>query len=104
MSSPSQSQGELSQALLVLLRYLEDKGQIPRLGDFIIIAMLEGLINNYTDIKIHIDWERLVKLSANAPAINQPLWLSALEKLSRLGAQTQIITELSQRKKLEKLL
>ena len=100
----SQSQGELSQALLVLLKYLEDKGQIPRLGDFIIISVIQGLINNYTGIKVKIDWEKLVKLSANAPAVSSPLWLSALEKLSRLGAQTQIITELSQRKKLEKLI
>jgi len=100
----SQSQGELSQALTVLLKYLEDKGQIPRLGDFILIALIEGLLNNYTDIKIRIDWERLVKLSANAPTLSSPLWLSALEKLSKLGAQTQVITEISQRKKLEKVI
>jgi len=100
----SQSQGELSQALLVLLQYLNNKGQIPHLGDFIIISVIEALINNYTDVRVHIDWENIVKLSVNAPAVSTPLWLQALEKLSRLGAQTQIITELSQRKKLEKLI
>jgi len=99
-----QGQGELSQALLVLLQYLSDKGQIPHLGDFIIINVIEALINNYTDVRVRIDWENIVKLSVNAPAVSTPLWLQALEKLSRLGAQTQIITELSQRKKLEKLI
>jgi len=96
-------QGELSQALMVLLRYLEGKGQIPKLGDFILINVIQGLINNYTGIKVKIDWEKLVSLSANAPATTNPLWILALDKLSKLGAQTQIITELSQRKKLEKL-
>jgi len=98
------SQGELSQALETLLKYLADKGQIPTLGDFILINILAGLINNYTGIKVRIDWDKLVKLSSNAPAISNPLWMLALEKLSRLGAQTQIITELSQRKKLEKVM
>jgi hypothetical protein len=98
------SQGELSQALLVLLQYLEGKGQIPRLGDFILISVIAGLINNYTGIRVMINWDKLVKLSVNAPAVSTPLWLGALEKLSRLGAQTQIITELSQRKKLDKII
>lgn len=98
------NQGELSQALSVLLHYLKDKGQIPRLGDFILINMIAGLINNYTGIRVRINWDKLVMLSANAPAISTPLWLSALDKLSKLGATTNIITELSQRKKLDKVI
>jgi hypothetical protein len=99
------SYGELSQALNTLIKYLEKKGQLPDLQNFIVIAILESLINTYTNIKVHINWDRLVELSINSPLhYNPPLWLLALEKLSRLGAQTQIITELSQRKKLEKVI
>jgi hypothetical protein len=101
----SSSYGELSQALMVLLKYLEHKGQIPNLQDFIVINVLEGLINNYTNIRIHINWDKLVELSINAPRESlPPLWLEALERLARISAQTQIITELNQRKKLERVI
>lgn len=97
--------GELSQALNTLIKYLETKGQLPDLQNFMVINIILSLINSYTDIKISIDWERLVELSVNAPPQNQPpLWLQALDKLSKLGAQTQIITEVSQRKKLERVI
>jgi len=97
--------GELSQALNTLIKYLEKKGQLPELQTFIIIAIIESLINTYTDIKVKINWDKLVELSINSPLhYNPPLWLLALDKLSKLGAQTNIITELSQRKKLEKVL
>lgn len=96
--------GELSQALNTLIKYLEGKGQLPDLQNFILINIIQSLINSYTDIKISIDWERLVELSVNAPPHNQaPLWIQALDRLSKLGAQTQIITELSQKKKLERV-
>jgi hypothetical protein len=91
---------ELSQALSTLLKYLERKGQLPQLSEFIILLMIQGLINNYTDIKLHVDWDKLVSLSVNSPMLRQPLWLLALEKLTRLGAQTNIVTELQQRKPL----
>lgn len=97
------SLGELSQALQTLIKYLEDKGQLPDLQNFIVINIILSLINSYTDIKISINWEKLVKYSVNAPPQAQTLWLMALEKLSKLGAQTQIITEVSQRKKLERV-
>jgi hypothetical protein len=101
----STSTGELSQALNTLIKYLERKGQLPELQTFIIIAIIESLINTYTDIKVKIDWDKLVELSVNAPLqYSPPLWLHALDKLSKLGAQTNIITELSQRKKLEKVI
>lgn len=99
----NKSLGELSQALQTLIKYLEDKGQLPDLQNFIVINIILSLINSYTDIKISIDWEKLVKYSVNAPPQSQTLWLMALEKLSKLGAQTQIITEVSQRKKLERV-
>ena len=101
----SSSYGELSQALNTLIKYLERKGQLPDLQNFIVIAILESLINTYTNIKVRINWDRLVELSINSPLhYNLPLWLHALDKLSKIGAQTQIITELSQRKKLEKVI
>jgi len=97
--------GELSQALETLIRYLNKKGQLPNLQTFILISIIQSLINAYTDIKVKVNWDKLVELSVNSPLqYHPPLWLSALEKLSKLGAQTQIITELSQRKKLERIL
>jgi len=97
--------GELSQALSVLLKYLEKKGQIPDLQDFIVVNILQTLINSYTNIKISINWDKLVELSVNAPRqIYPPLWIEALEKLTHIGAQTQIITEIAQRKKLERVI
>jgi len=95
--------GELSQALETLIKYLNRKGQLPNLQTFILISVIQSLINAYTDIKVRINWDKLVELSVNSPLQYPPLWLSALEKLSRLGAHTQIITELSQRKKLERI-
>jgi hypothetical protein len=94
---------ELSQALSTLLRYLENKGQLPQLSEFIILLMIQGLINNYTDIKLHVNWDKLVSLSVNSPPLRQPLWLHALERLTKLEAQTNIVTEIAQRKPLIKL-
>jgi hypothetical protein len=97
--------GELSQALSTLIKYMEKKGQLPDLQSLIVIDILKALINNYTDVKVHINWDKLVELSVNAPRQTlPPLWLEALEKLTKIGAQTQIITELSQRKKLERVI
>lgn len=101
----TKSIGELSQALNTLIKYLERKGQLPDLQNFMVISIIQSLINSYTDIKITINWEKLVELSVNAPPQSQPpLWLQALDKLSKLGAQTQIITEVSQKKKLERVI
>lgn len=99
------SYGELSQALNTLIRYLEKKGQIPDIQSLLIISILTALINSYTNIRVTINWDKLIELSVNAPRVyNPPLWLEALDKLTKIGAQTQIITELSQRKKLEKVI
>jgi hypothetical protein len=99
------SYGELSQALNTLIRYLERKGQLPDVQSLIVISVLTALINNYTNVKVSINWDKLVELSVNAPRLhNPPLWIEALDKLTKLGAQTQIITELSQRKKLERVI
>jgi hypothetical protein len=95
--------GELSQALQTLIEYLNKKGQLPSLQNFILISVVESLLNAYTDIKVKINWDKLVELSINSPAVSSPLWLLALDKLARLGATTNIITELSQRKKLERV-
>jgi hypothetical protein len=101
----STSYGELSQALNVLVKYLENKGQLPDLQNFVVIAIIEALINSYTNIRVYINWDKLVQLSVNSPLqLYPPLWLFALDKLSKIGAQTNIITELSQRKKLEKVI
>jgi hypothetical protein len=96
----SQYQGELAQALSLAFRFLENKGQIPVLREFIMLMIIEYLINNYTANKIRINWSEIVKLSINAPALADPLWLKALREISRLGAQTNIVTELQQRKPL----
>jgi hypothetical protein len=96
--------GELSQALNTLIKYLENKGQLPDIQSFVIISIIEALINSYTNIKVRINWDKLVQLSVNSPLTQSPpLWLYALDKLSKIGAQTNIITELSQRKKLERV-
>jgi len=101
----STSYGELSQALNTLIRYMEKKGQLPDLQSLIVISVLSALINSYTNVRVSINWDKLVELSVNAPRLyNPPLWVEALERLTRLGAQTQIITELSQRKKLERVI
>jgi hypothetical protein len=92
--------GELSQALETLLKYMHKKGQLPSLQNFILINIVESLLNAYTDIKVKINWDKLVELSINSPPFQLPLWVYALDKLSKIGAQTNIITELAQRKPL----
>jgi hypothetical protein len=79
---------------------MSDKGQIPALREFLILNIIQYLINSYTSAKIKIDWDKIVKLSINAPSLVDPLWLRALREIARLGAQTNIVTELSQRKPL----
>jgi len=97
--------GELSQALNTLIKYLERKGQLPDLQSLIVISILSALINSYTNVRVSINWDKLVELSVNAPRLHSPpLWVEALDKLTKIGAQTQIITELSQRKKLERVI
>lgn len=98
--STTQYVGELSRALETLVRFLENKGQLPNLADFLTLIIVESILNKYTRIKLHIDWEKLVALSINSPTYRKPLWLEALAQLSKLGATTNIITEVSQRKKL----
>jgi hypothetical protein len=92
--------GELSQALTILLKeYIKDKGQLPHLNSFILILILQSIINTYTSIRVIIDWDKLVSLSANSPALFDPLWLKALREIAKLGSTTNIITELHQKKK-----
>jgi hypothetical protein len=92
-------QGELSQALIILRDYIMNKGQLPHLNLFILILLLQSIINTYTSIKVKIDWDKLVSLSANSPALYEPLWLKALRELTRIGTTTNIITELHQKKR-----
>jgi hypothetical protein len=96
--------GELSQALETLIKYLNKKGQLPALQNFVLISIIQSLLNAYTDMKVRINWDKLIELSSNSPLVQAPLWLHALDKLSKLGAQTNIVTELSQRKKLERVI
>jgi hypothetical protein len=95
-----QAYGELAQALTIIFSFMSDKGQIPALREFLILNIIQYLINSYTSAKITIDWDKIVKLSINAPSLTDPLWLRALREIARLGAQTNIITELAQRKPL----
>jgi hypothetical protein len=84
---------------------MEKKGQLPDLQSLIVISILTALINNYTNVKVSINWDKLIELSVNAPRLHSPpLWVEALDKLTKIGAQTQIVTELSQRKKLERVI
>ena len=92
--------GELAQALSIIFTFMSDKGQIPALREFLILNIIQYLINAYTSAKIKIDWDKIVRLSINAPSLVDPLWLRALREVARLGAQTNIITELAQRKPL----
>jgi hypothetical protein len=95
--------GELSQALTILREYIANKGQLPHLNSFILILILQSIINTYTSIRVNIDWEKLVSLSSNSPAMVEPLWLKALRELARVGSTTNIITELHQKKRMLQL-
>jgi hypothetical protein len=102
-ASQKQAYGELAQALTIIFGFLGDKGQIPALREFLLLNIIQYLINAYTSAKININWDKIVRLSINAPALTDPLWLRALREIARLGAQTNIITELAQRKPLVSL-
>jgi hypothetical protein len=102
-STNQKAYGELAQALSIIFSFMSDKGQIPALREFLILNIIQYLINAYTSAKISINWDKIVKLSINAPALTDPLWLRALREIARLGAQTNIITELAQRKPLVSL-
>jgi hypothetical protein len=102
-TSNQKAYGELAQALTIIFSFMSDKGQIPALREFLILNIIQYLINAYTSAKININWDKIVRLSINAPALTDPLWLRALREIARLGAQTNIITELAQRKPLVSL-
>ena len=95
---------DLAQALSIIVSYVQGKGQLPRLDRFIIFYIgLNALTKRFNvDISKIIDIDKLVKeYSINAPAPEAPLWLKVVENMSNINTKTEIITQLSKRKKLE---
>lgn len=95
--------GELSEALKILVTYLDGKGQLPRLDILILVKMgLEALSRIY-DFPANeiVDFNELIRLSIHSPAVDKPLWLQAVGEITKINTQTQIITELKKRKPLE---
>ena len=95
---------DLAQALKILVSYMNNKGQLPRLDKFILFELyIKSLCELYgCEEKEIIDIDKLVKeYSINAPAFEKPLWLIALSELAKLNQKTEIVTQLSKRKELE---
>ena len=95
---------DLAQALSIIVSYAQGKGQLPRLDKFIVFWIgINALTKRFNvDINKVIDIDKLVKeYSVNAPAVEPPLWLRVVEHMSNINSRTEIITQLSKRKRLE---
>lgn len=102
-NSSQDYKGELSEALRILVAYLNDKGQLPRLDILLLVKLgLEslGLLYGF-DPRELVDFHELIRLSIHSPAVERPLWLQAIGEITKINTQTQIITELKKRKPLE---
>lgn len=95
--------GELSEALKILVSYLNGKGQLPRLDILLLVKMgIDALSYLYKfDSRELIDFYELIDLSIHAPPVGRPLWLEAIKEITKINTQTQIITELKKKKPLE---
>lgn len=95
---------DIAQALSIIASYTHGKGQLPRLDKFLIffigLKSLGGLFNIDTTKIIDID-KILREYSVNAPVVKSPLWLEVVKHMSQINTKTEIITQLSKRKKLE---
>jgi len=90
----------MKEVIETLLEYTKKKGQIPDLPAFYILANLSEILSSYG---IQVNWKQILEYwSVNAPAIKEPLWLHVIRYLSNLNTRTEIVTQLSRRKLLER--
>jgi len=92
--------GEFAEALNILVKYLNGKGQLPRLQNLALLTIMEDAFRQEYGINI-VDYDRLIELSIHSPVVVKPLWIEAVEKITKINSQTNIVTELSKRKRLE---
>lgn len=91
----------LKEVIETLLEYSKNKGQIPDLPRFFILINLSQMLKKLYGLKIN--WKNLVEQwSVNSPPLREPLWLYVIKYLSNLNARTEIVTQVSKRKLLEK--
>ncbi|MEM4958829.1 MAG: hypothetical protein QXX12_03025 [Nanopusillaceae archaeon] len=91
----------LKEVIETLLEYSKGKGQIPDLPRFFILINLSNMLKKKYNLQIN--WRVLVeKWSVNAPPSREPLWLYVIKYLSNLNSKTEIVTQVSKRKLLEK--
>ncbi|MEM4620866.1 MAG: hypothetical protein QW607_11720 [Desulfurococcaceae archaeon] len=98
---PEEFSLSLKEVIETLLEYAKGKGQIPDLPRFFILCNLSTILEKKYGLKIN--WKTLVEQwSINAPPYREPLWLHVIRYLSNLNTRTEIITQVSKRKLLEK--
>ena len=91
----------LKEVIETLLEYGKGKGQIPDIPRFFILVILSHILNKKFGFRIN--WRMFVeKWSVNAPPRREPLWLYVIKYLSNLNSRTEIVTQVSKRKVLEK--
>lgn len=108
MSEPdhrrSEYKGDLAEALSIIMEYMRGKGQLPRLDKFLVFYIgIQHLARLYClHEKEILDLDALVeKYSINAPPIETPLWLKAINEIAKINHKTEIITQVAKRKPLE---
>ncbi|MEM4433272.1 MAG: hypothetical protein QXT03_05625 [Desulfurococcaceae archaeon] len=91
----------MKEVIETLLKYADRKGQIPDIPNFFILANLSVILENAYGVRIN--WREIMEYwSVNAPVVREPLWLHVIKYLSNLNTKTEIITQVSKRKVLEK--
>ncbi|MEM4619437.1 MAG: hypothetical protein QW607_04415 [Desulfurococcaceae archaeon] len=91
----------LKEVIETLLEYSRGKGQIPDLPRFFILINLSEILFKVYGVKI--DWKQILEYwSINSPPVKEPLWLYVIKYLSNLNTRTEIVTQVSKRKLLER--
>jgi len=88
-----ENQSELAQVIALLIGYMNDKGQLPRLDKFIILKLYQEMLERRYKIPRIIDWNELLDLSIHAPPIDRPLWLHALSEIAKVNQKTEIVSQ-----------
>lgn len=90
----------LKEVIETLLEYSKGKGQIPDLPRFFILTNLTKILEEYG---VKINWREILEYwSVNSPVVKEPLWIYVIKYLSNLNTRTEIVTQLTRRKALEK--
>lgn len=102
-NAQNQSTSDLAEALKLIISYINDKGQLPRLDVLILVKIGFEALARYFDLSPNeiINFEELIRLSIHAPAVSRPLWLQAISEISKINTKTEIVTELRKGKRLE---